>query len=86
MSLVQVLPKKEGKTWVKNENIELLPARTITWWRICINFQKLNKKTRKDHFPLPFIDQMLDRLAINEYLCFLDGYSSYNHIAIALED
>ena len=42
--------------------------------------------TRKDHFPLPFIDQMLDRLAGNEYFCFLDGYSGYNQITIAPED
>ena len=42
--------------------------------------------TRKYHFPLPFIDQMLDRLVGNEYLCFLDGYLRYNQIAIALED
>ena len=42
--------------------------------------------TKKDHFPLPFIDKMLDRLAENEYFCFLDGYSRYNQITIALED
>ena len=41
---------------------------------------------RKDHFPLPFIDQMLDRLAGNEYFCFLNGYSGYNQITIAPED
>ena len=44
------------------------------------------KVTRKDHFPLPFIDHMLDRLVGNEYFCFLDGYSGYNHITIASED
>ena len=69
-----------------NEKNELLPTRTITGWRICIDFRRLNKVTRKDHFPLPFIDQMLDRLAGNEYFCFLDGYSGYNHITIAPED
>ena len=51
----------------------------------CIDYRRLNKVTRKDHFPLPFIDQMLDRLAGNKY-CFLDGYSGYNQITIALED
>ena len=51
-----------------------------------INYRKLNKATRKDHFPLPFLDQMLDRLAGQEYYCFLDGYSGYNQIAIAPED
>ena len=51
-----------------------------------MDYRKLNKATRKDHFPLPFIDQMLDRPFGKQYYCFLDGYSSYNQIAIALED
>ena len=71
---------------IKTKNNILLPSKTITAWRICINYQKLNKATRKDHFPLPFLDQMLDRLAGHEYYCFLGGYSGYNQIAIALED
>ena len=70
---------------VKNENNELLPTRTVTWWRICIDYRTLNKVTKKGHFLLPLIDQMLDRLAGNEYLCFLDGYSSCNQIAIVAE-
>ena len=55
-------------------------------WRVCIDYRKLNSATRKDHFPLPFIDQMLERLAGYEYYCFLDGYSGYNQIPIAPED
>ena len=51
-----------------------------------MDYRKLNKATRKDHFPLPFIDQMLDRLAGHEYYCLLDGYSDYNQICIAPED
>jgi len=54
--------------------------------RVCIDYQKLNATTCKDHFPLPFIDQMLERLAEHEYYCFLNGYSGYNQIPIALED
>ena len=54
--------------------------------RICIDYWKLNKMTRKYHFLLPFIDQMLDRIDGNEYFCFLDGYSGYNQIVIASED
>ena len=61
----------------------MLPSRTVIGWRICINYRKLNKATRKDHFPLPFLDQMLDRMAEHEYYYFLDGYSDYNQIAIA---
>ena len=71
---------------IKTENKILLPSRTVTGWRICIDYRKLNKATRKDHFPLPFLDQMLDRLAGYQYYCFLDGYSGYNQIAIAPED
>ena len=51
-----------------------------------MDYRKLNKSTRKDHFPLPFIDQMLDRLDGHEYYCLLDGYSGYNQICIAPED
>ena len=53
---------------------------------MCIDYRKLNTATRKDHYPLPFIDQMLDKLARHPDLCFLDGYFGYNQIAIALED
>ena len=53
---------------------------------MCIDYRRLNDATRKDHFPLPFIDQVLERLAGHAYYCFLDGYSGYNQIAIAPED
>ena len=86
MSLVQVVPKKSGVTVVKNNENELVPTRVQTRWRVCINYRKLNSTTCKDHFPLPFIDQMLERLAGHSHYCFLDGFSSYNQIAIAPED
>ena len=60
VSPVQVVPKKGGTTVIRTENNVLLPSRTVTEWRICIDYKKLNKATRKDHFPLPFLDQMLD--------------------------
>ncbi|XP_061993642.1 uncharacterized protein LOC133711554 [Rosa rugosa] len=86
VSPVQVVPKKSGVTVVKNAENELVPQRTVTGHRVCIDYRKLNATTRKDHFPLPFIDQMLERLAGHDYYCFLDGYSGYNQIAIANED
>ena len=86
VSLVQVVPMIGGTIMIINEKNELLLTRTVTGWRICIDYRRLNKVTRKDHFPLPFIDQMLDRLVGNEYFCFLDGYLGYNQITIASED
>ena len=86
VSLVHVVPKKGGFTMIINEENELIPTRTVTRWRVCIDYRKLNSAIRKDNFPLPFIDQMLDRLAGHPHFCFLDGYSGYNQIAIAPED
>uniref|UniRef100_A0A2N9FRP3 Integrase catalytic domain-containing protein n=1 Tax=Fagus sylvatica TaxID=28930 RepID=A0A2N9FRP3_FAGSY len=73
VSPTQVVPKKSGITVVKNANDELIPTRLVTGWRMCIDYRKLNSATRKDHFPLPFIDQILERVAGHEYYSFLDG-------------
>ena len=86
VSPVYVVPKKGGFTVIRNEKNELIPTRTVTGWRVCIDSMKLNTATRKVHYPLPFIDQMLDRLARHSHYYFLDGYSGYNQIAIAPED
>ena len=86
VSLTQVVPKKYGVTVVANEHNELIPTRVTTGWRVCIDYRKLNVGTRKDHFPLPFVDQMLERVAGHEFYCFLDRYSGNNQIEIALED
>ena len=83
VSPVHVLPKKGGFTVIRNEKNELIPIRTVNGWRVCIDYIKLNTATRKDHLPLPFIDQMLDMLAGHPHLYFLDGYSGYNQISIA---
>ncbi|GJU92969.1 reverse transcriptase domain-containing protein [Tanacetum coccineum] len=74
---VSCVPKKGGITVVKNDDNDLIPTRLVTGWRVCIDYRKLNEATRKDHFPLPFMDQMLERLAGNQYYCFLDGFSGY---------
>ncbi|KAL9357291.1 hypothetical protein Peur_050544 [Populus x canadensis] len=63
VSPTQVVPKKSGVTVITNEKNELIPTRTITGWRMCIDYRKLNSMTRKDHFPLPFMDQILERVA-----------------------
>ena len=81
-----MVPKKSGFIVIRNERNELIPTITMTGWRVCIDDRKLNTVTRKDHYPLPFINQMLDRLEGHPHLCFLYGYSGYNQIAIALEE
>ncbi|GKC93096.1 reverse transcriptase domain-containing protein, partial [Tanacetum coccineum] len=86
VSPVHCVPKKGGITVIENDDNELIPTRLVTGWRVCIDYQKLNDATRKDHFPLPFMDQMLERLARNEYYCFLDGFSGYFQIPIDPQD
>src|SRR3954466_13397259 len=86
VSPIQVVPKKSGLTVIQNEAGEMVPTRTQTGWRVCIDYRKLNEVTRKDHFPLPFIDQILEKLAGNSFFCFLDGYSGYNQVSISPED
>ena len=73
VSPTQVIPKKTGITVVKNSKDELVPTRVPSSWRLCIDYRKLNVVTKKDHFPLPFIDQMLERLAGHKFYYFLDG-------------
>nr|GEW86563.1 DNA-directed DNA polymerase [Tanacetum cinerariifolium] len=77
VSPIHCEPKKGRITIVENENNELVPTRLVTEWRVCIDYRKLNDATRKDHFPLLFMDQMLKKLAGNEFYCFLDGVSDY---------
>ncbi|WZZ78334.1 hypothetical protein YC2023_098906 [Brassica napus] len=86
VSPVHVVPKKGEITVVKNDKNELIPTRTVTGHRMCIDYRKLNAATRRDHFPLPFIDQMLERLAIHQYYYFLDGYSGFFQIPIHPDD
>ncbi|GKA75294.1 reverse transcriptase domain-containing protein [Tanacetum coccineum] len=86
VSPVHCVPKKGGITVIENEDNELIPTRLVAGWRLCIDYRNLNDATRKDHFPLPFMDQMLERLAGNEYYCFLDGFSRYFQILMTAKD
>ena len=86
VSPTQVVPKKLRVTTVKNEKGEDLSTRLTTGWRVCIDYMRLNAVTRKDHFPLPFIDQLLERVFGHPFYFFLDGYSGYFQIEIAPED
>nr|GEZ21705.1 reverse transcriptase domain-containing protein [Tanacetum cinerariifolium] len=86
VSPVHYVPKKGGMTVIKNDENKLVPTRLVTRWRVCIDYRKLNEGTRKEHFPLPFMDQMLERLARNEYYCFLNGFSGYFQIPIDPKD
>ncbi|GJS31512.1 reverse transcriptase domain-containing protein [Tanacetum coccineum] len=90
-----VIIAKDLKNEEKAALIKVLKShkRAIAWklsdikgWRVCIDYRKLNEATRKDHFPLPFMDQMLERLAGNQYYCFLDGFSGYFQIPIDPKD
>ena len=73
VSPTHVVPKKSGVTIVKNEKGEELSTRLTTSWRVCIDYRRLNEVTRKDHFPLPFIDQLLERVSGYLFYCFLMG-------------
>jgi hypothetical protein len=86
VSPVHCVPKKGGLTVVKNEKNELILRRTVIGWRMCNDYQNLNKATKNDHFPLPFIDEMLERLANHTYFCFLDEYSGFMQIPIRPDD
>nr|GEU84898.1 reverse transcriptase domain-containing protein [Tanacetum cinerariifolium] len=83
---VHYVPKKDDMTVVTNEDNELIPARLVTGCRVCIDYRKLNDATRKDHFPLPIMDQMLKRLVKNEFYCLLVGFSGYFQITFDQQD
>lgn len=75
---MQVTPKKGDITMVKNDMNKLIPNRTVTKWRMCVGYKRLSNATRKDHIPLSFMDQMLERLSDHTFYFFLDVYLGYN--------
>ena len=86
VSPVQVVPKTGGMTVIKKERDELISTRTVTRWHMCIDCRRLNQGTQKDHFPIPFIDQMLERLARHSFFCYLDGCSGFFQIPTHPDD
>ena len=63
VSPVQVVPKKGGMPVVTNGKSKPISTRTVTGWRVCIDYRKLNDAARKDHFLLPYVNQMMERLS-----------------------
>ena len=86
VSPTQIVTKKYGLTIIANDQGQLIPTRLTMGWRVCIDYRKLNSMTKKDHFLLPFIDQILEKLAGEKYLYFLERYFGYNQVVIYLED
>jgi hypothetical protein len=68
-------------TIIHNEKNQLIPLQTITGWWMCINYRKFNKATQKDHFPLPFIDEILKRLANHSFFYYLEWREKAYHSA-----
>ncbi|GJS16800.1 hypothetical protein Tco_0411272 [Tanacetum coccineum] len=86
VSPVHYVPKKGGMTVVTNDDNEMVPTRLVTGWRVVVVIAIVERSTRKIIFPLPFMDQMLERLVGNEFYCFLDGFSGYFQIPIYPND
>ena len=75
---VHSIPKHGGITIIQNDKYEVLPSRTITEHKMYVDFRKLNKITIKEHQPLPFMEQIIDRITLNSYYCLLDDYSGFS--------
>ena len=86
VSPVNCVPKKGGITVVPNDKNEPIQQRVVTGYRMVTDFRKLNKDIRKYHYPLPFIEQMLERLSKHTHFCFLDGYSGFSQIPVSWSD
>src|SRR4051812_42833622 len=82
VSPVHCVPNKGGMTVFRNDKNELIPQRVVIGHGMSIDDRKLNKETRKDHYPMPFIDQMLEILSKNTHFCYLDGYHGFSQIHV----
>ncbi|XP_076891846.1 uncharacterized protein LOC143543396 [Bidens hawaiensis] len=86
VSPTQTVPKKAGIQITRDERGEEIATRPVTGWLICVDDWKLNAETSKDHFLLPFIDQIIEKLLGQKFFCFVDGYLGYNQITIHSDD
>ncbi|RVW81861.1 Pro-Pol polyprotein [Vitis vinifera] len=75
---------RSGITVVQNEKGEEITTRLTSGWRVCIDYRKLNVD-KENHFPLPFIDQVLERVSGHPFYCFLDGYSGIFKLKLMLK-
>ena len=86
-SPVQCVPKKGGGTTVmENEQKQLIDIRMNTRYRMCNDCRKLNEASQKDHFLLPFIDHLLEKLYGHEFYCCLNRYSGYLEVPLVDKD
>ncbi|GJR39557.1 reverse transcriptase domain-containing protein, partial [Tanacetum coccineum] len=84
VSPIHRVPKKGGITVVTNKSDELVPTRTVIGWRVCIDYRKLNEAIVKDHFPLPFMDQMCMLAIFHDMIkesveVFMDDFSVFGN-------
>nr|GFB05899.1 retrovirus-related Pol polyprotein from transposon 17.6 [Tanacetum cinerariifolium] len=84
VSPVHYVPKKGGFTVVENKDNELISTCLVTGWRVCIDYRKLNEATRKDYFPLPFMDQMCMMAIFHDMIektmeVFMDDFSGFRN-------
>nr|GEZ13619.1 transposon Ty3-I Gag-Pol polyprotein [Tanacetum cinerariifolium] len=79
VSTIHCVTKKGGMIVIKNDENELVPTRLVTGWRVCIDYRKLNEAIRKDHFPLPFMDQMLEHPKDQEKTTFTCPYGTFTY-------
>ncbi|RVW98969.1 hypothetical protein CK203_033738 [Vitis vinifera] len=86
VSPTQVVPKKSGITMVQNDKGKEVSTRLTSGWRVCIDYRKLNAVTRKDHFPLPFIDQVLERVSSHPSILLLLGWLLRRIMEVFMDD
>ncbi|CAJ2629364.1 unnamed protein product [Trifolium pratense] len=70
-------------TWLSNV---VLVKKSNGKWRMCCDYTDLNRACPKDSYPLPCIDRLVDNSSGFKLLSFMDAYSGYNQIPMAVAD